>query len=231
MPLDLKMQRLYDRAELVVGIGDPQLNRFCVMSFVAFMAGEWFGDRPKTASPVIRKFVIPLNDRVDAATRQRLKPFAVRIIGTNDGYDAARADMIYHTVVSRILPAALRDLAGPSHAADGPQAGESAEDAGDAAPAAIRLAVAALPLRLRRNVDHILDARAGGRLDLLAKEASHLTASAAEMVSGTERRDWYLTMALDLLDRLCDVGAGQAAREISPAVAADSAGERSQIPA
>lgn len=204
MPLDLKMQRLYDRAELVAGIGDPQLNRFCVMSFVAFMAGEWFGDRPKTASPVIRKFVIPLNDRVDAKTRQRLKPFAPRIIGTNDGEDSARADLIFRTIVAKVVPAALADLS-ERHDTNPAATGAAVAPSPDLAPAEIRLAAARLPQRVRRNLDHILEARAAGRFDVLAKEAGHLIATLAEGAGDAARRTWYLNTALDLLDRLCDI--------------------------
>jgi hypothetical protein len=195
------VQRRYDGVELVAGIGDPRLNRFCIMSFVAFMAGEYFGDRPKTASQIIRKFVIPLNDRVDPATRQRLKPFAPRIIGTNDGHDDDRAALIWQTVVHEILPVALDD--GASGAQNLAQArhclGESA--------ASIPSAVGGLPARIRRNIEHMLEAREHGRYDVLAKEAGHMLVTLAETVQQEERRTWYLNQAIALLDRLCEVGA------------------------
>lgn len=193
MSLDLQRQRLFDRAHFVAGVGDPRLDRFCVMSFVAFIAGEWFGDRPKTASPVIRKLVIPLNDRFDTATRQRLKPFAPRIIGTNDGRDPERAALIYETIVAKVLPAAAADLCGREPAP---------ADAG----APLRVA-APLPSRLRRHVDYIVTARGEGRFDVLAKEAGHFLAGVAETVSDHSRRAWYHAVALDLVDLLCDVGA------------------------
>jgi hypothetical protein len=203
MSFDVDVQRRYDGVELVAGIGDPTLNRFCIMSFVAFMAGEYFGDRPRTASQIIRKFVIPLNDRVDAATRQRLKPFAPRIIGTNDGHDAERADIIYQTVINEVLPTALDGAAGGAGGV-----GRQRHGLGEAA-ASIRFAVAGLPARVRRNVEHMLDAREAGRHDVLAKEAGHMFATLAETVPQQQRRTWYLNRAIALLDQLCEVGVAE----------------------
>ena len=205
MVFDVDVQRRYDGVELVAGIGDPRLNRFCIMSFVAFMAGEYFGDRPKTASQIIRKFVIPLNDRVDAATRQRLKPFAPQIIGTNDGRDAERASIIYQTVINEVLPAALDDAAGGLGSVS-----RQRHRLGEAA-ASIRIAIAGLPARVRRNIEHILDAREVGRHDVLAKEAGHMFVTLAETVPQQQRRTWYLNRAIALLDQLCETGGGQQA--------------------
>lgn len=214
MSIDIDVQRRYDRVELIAGIGDPALNRFCIMSFVAFMAGEYFGDRPKTASPIIRKFVIPLNDRVDAETRQRLKPFAPRIIGTNDGHDPERADIIYCRLIDIVLPAAVEDASGAGGGASCPQ-----PSVGEAA-GPLPFAGDRLPARVRRNVEHLLAARQAGRNDVLAKEAGHMLATLAE--NSLHRREWYLNQAIALLDRLCEVGAAQraAAHEGRPGVLA-----------
>ncbi len=203
MSFNVDVQRRYEKAELVAGIGDPRLNRFCIMSFVAFMAGEYFGDRPRTASQIIRKFVIPLNDRVDSATRQRLKPFAPRIIGTNDGRDGERADLIYRTVIDEILPAAVADTAAVPECAAGKR------HAPDEMKPTVRASGGALPARIRRNVEHMLDARERGRHDVLAKEAGHMFATLSETVAQQHRRTWYLNQAIALLDRLCEVGAAE----------------------
>jgi hypothetical protein len=203
MSFDVDVQRRYDGVELVAGIGDPTLNKFCIMSFVAFMAGEYFGDRPRTASQIIRKFVIPLNDRVDAATRQRLKPFAPRIIGTNDGRDAERASIIYQTVINEVLPVALEDAGG------GPGSASRQRHTLGKEAASIRDAVSGLPARVGRNVAHILDASAASRHDVLAKEAGHMFATLAEAVPHLQQRTWYLNRAIALLDQLCEVGAGE----------------------
>ncbi len=208
MSTDLNVQRRYDGVELIAGIGDPALNRFCIMSFVAFMAGEYFGDRPKTASPVIRKFVIPLNDRVDAATRQRLKPFAPRIIGTNDGHDPERTEIIYQTIIDAVLPVAVEDASrtgvdrSPRH------------DRRSGAPISPSVPVDRLPARVRRNLEHMLAARRSGHNDILAKEAGHMLVTLAE--NSSQRRTWYLNKAIALLDRLCDVGAERRANPYTP---------------
>lgn len=205
MSFNLDVQRRYDGVELVAGIGDPTLNKFCIMSFVAFMAGEYFGDRPRTASQIIRKFVIPLNDRVDATTRQCLKPFAPKIIGTNDGHDAERADLIYQTVLSEVLPAAFGDVA------DGVGSAGRLRLTLDKEAAFIRSAVAGLPARVRRNVEHMLDAREAGRHDVVAKEAGHMFATLAEIAPQQQRRTWYLNRSIALVDQLCEVGAAERA--------------------
>ena len=219
MSFDVNVQRRYDGVELVAGIGDPRLNRFCIMSFVAFMAGEYFGDRPRTASQIIRKFVIPLNDRVDPTTRQRLKPFAPRIIRTNDGHDDDRAALIWQTLIREILPAALDDAAGGARnlAWDRHSLGELA--------ASVRFAVGGLPARIRRNIEHMLEAREYGRHDVLAKEAGHMLVTLAETARHEERRMWYLNQAIALLDRLCEVGAADRAsddREVCAGIKAGS---------
>lgn len=224
MSFDVNVQRRYDGVELVAGIGDPRLNRFCIMSFVAFMAGEYFGDRPRTASQIIRKFVIPLNDRVDPATRQRLKPFAPRIIGTNDGHDDDRAALIWQTIICEVLPAALDDVASNSRnlAWDRHSFGESA--------ASVRLAAGGLPARVRRNIEHMLEARERGCHSVLAKEAGHMLATLAETVRQEERRTWYLNQAIALLDRLCEVGAAErAANNCLPAARREACAGSSSV--
>jgi hypothetical protein len=57
------------------------------MSFVACLAGEKESDAPRCASPVIRAFAILINEQMPREVRQRLKPFAPRIVGTKDGLD------------------------------------------------------------------------------------------------------------------------------------------------
>jgi len=91
MSVNLEAERLYDQVELVRGTGSRNRGQLCIMSFVAYLAGERHTDHPRTASPFIRKFAIPLNDGVPTALCQDLKPFAPRIIGTNDGHDLKRA--------------------------------------------------------------------------------------------------------------------------------------------
>src|SRR5215207_11085379 len=95
MDLDPRLQRALDRVELVGGsIGNPGDGRMCLMSLVAFLAGEPHSDSPGCASPVIQAFAVLVNDHMPRAARQRLKPFAPRIIGTDDGLDRARAEVL-----------------------------------------------------------------------------------------------------------------------------------------
>ena len=104
MDLHPRLQRAFDRVELVSGsIGDPDEGRMCLMSLVAFLAGEPHSDAPGCASPLIQTFAVLVNDHMPHAARQRLKPFAPRIIGTNDGFDPVRAEILRHALAEGIL--------------------------------------------------------------------------------------------------------------------------------
>src|SRR3712207_6290511 len=107
MDLDLRLQRALDRVELVSGsIGNPGEGRMCLMSLVAFLAGEGHSDAPRCASPLIQTFAVVVNDHMPRAARRRLKPFAPRIIGTNDGLDGVRAEVLREALAEGILPGA-----------------------------------------------------------------------------------------------------------------------------
>jgi hypothetical protein len=102
--LELRLQRVLDRVELVEGIGDPAAGTMCVMSLVARLAGEGHTDHPHCASPVIRAFAVPVNDAMPLEVRRRLKPFAPRILGTDDGLDRERGAVLRRVLAERILP-------------------------------------------------------------------------------------------------------------------------------
>ena len=108
MSLDLRLQqqRVLDRFELVGGIGEPSEGTACIMSLVAQLAGEGHTDRPRCASPLVREFAIPVNDHMPREARQRLKPFAPRIIGTDDGLDGVRAAILRQALAEEIPPEA-----------------------------------------------------------------------------------------------------------------------------
>jgi len=57
----------------------------CVMEAVAYIAGEPWSDHPECASKVLTSFLIRLNDRWNDEDRQLLKPYIVRLVGTNTG--------------------------------------------------------------------------------------------------------------------------------------------------
>src|ERR671916_569815 len=107
MDLHPRLQRALDRVELVGGsIGDPGDGRMCLMSLVAFLAGEDHSDSPGCASPLVQAFAVAINDLMPRAARQRLKPFAPRIIGTDDGFDRVRAAILRQALAEEIPPEA-----------------------------------------------------------------------------------------------------------------------------
>jgi hypothetical protein len=54
----------------------------CVVELASMIAGEKFTDRPKCVCPVVGAFLRCWNDRAGYADRQRLQPYASRVIGT-----------------------------------------------------------------------------------------------------------------------------------------------------
>jgi hypothetical protein len=90
----------------------------CVMELVTWLAGQPHSDQPPCVSPVLRSFALRWNDDLDDATRQRLIPFAPRMVGTvGDGHDERRAWLLIDWQVRTSTPAWLR-LAGLTAEAD-----------------------------------------------------------------------------------------------------------------
>ena len=199
---DLRLQqRILDRFELVSGIGEPDEGTACVMSLVAHLAGEGRTDRPGCASPLVRDFVIPVNDSMPREARQRLKPFAPRIVGTNDGLDRARAEVLRRALVEVILPRASGCC----------QASSPAEPAWRAGLFG-RLRIRLLRGNLLRRVGRLLkEAERGGsgpgQTAELASAAGHLLAFCARDAWDAREAEWYWNQAIGLLDQLCEVGA------------------------
>ena len=194
MDLHPRLQRAFDRVELVSGsIGDPGEGRMCLMSLVAFLAGEDHSDAPGCASPVVQAFAVAVNDLMPRAARQRLKPFAPRIIGTNDGFDGLRAAVLLHAL------------------AEGALAGAPGQDlARAAAPAHGWFAkLRRLWRRLRKDERQRLlhFALSGGDGVELARGAARLVARQARRAADARERERHWDAAIGLLDRLCDVGA------------------------
>ena len=66
----------------------------CAMEWVSYLAGEPHSDDPACISPVLRAFCMTLNDSLEDAPRQRLRPYLARTIGTSgDGFDEVRSWM------------------------------------------------------------------------------------------------------------------------------------------
>ena len=80
----------------------------CAMEWVSYLAGEPHGDEPACVSPVLRAFCITLNDSLEDAPRQRLRPYLARTIGTaEDGLDEVRSWMAMDWLIRSYAPAWL----------------------------------------------------------------------------------------------------------------------------
>ena len=199
MDLDSGLQRAFERIQLVSGtIGDPGDGRLCLMSLVAFLAGEPHSDAPGCASPLVQAFAVLVNDHMPRAARQRLKPFAPRIIGTDDGFDRLRAAILRQALAEEIPPEA-------------PGRGPN----GHGAPAGGGFA------KLRRLWRWLRKDERGRLLDrglsrddgvYLAREAARLIARAARRAADAREQERCWDAAIGLLDRLCDAGAPAARR-------------------
>ena len=200
MDLDRGLQRAFDKVELVSGsIGDPGQGRMCLMSLVAFLAGEPHSDSPGCASPLVQAFAVAVNDHMAHAARERLKPFAPRIIGTDDGLGGARTALLLHALAEGFLAGAPgQDLA---RAAAPPNGGVFAK-------------LRRLWRWLRKDERGRLLDRALSRSDgvHLAREAARLIARAARHAPCARERERRWDAAIGLLDRLCDAGAPAARR-------------------
>ena len=195
MDLDVRLHRAFDRVELVSGsIGNPGEGRMCLMSLVAFLAGEAHSDAPRCASPLIQTFAVLVNDHMPREARQRLKPFAPRIIGTNDGFDRVRAEILRHALAEGILAKALGQcLTEP-------------------APPQGRLSrLRRLWRWLRKDEQGRLLALSGDDGVDLARGAARLVARSARRAPCAREQERHWDAAIGLLDRLCDVGARRSA--------------------
>jgi hypothetical protein len=86
----------------------------CAMEVVAWLAGEDHTDVPDCASPVLRTFMIELNDQWGDEQRQKLRPYLPGMVGTaGDGQDEARAYLALDWLIRVFTPAWL-ELAGLS---------------------------------------------------------------------------------------------------------------------
>ena len=199
MTVDARMEDLYQQIELVRGAGDRKRGKLCVMSFVAFLAGESHSDNPATASTLIRRFAMTINDAMPDNLRQRLKAFAPRIVGTRDGQDRARVKVLIEAARSELLPQISADFGDPA-------AGE-----GRVPPMSrIHRGAVTLPELREQVVSIILYGSEPGNTQAceeIASALAHLISQCGRMADTPAQRDWYWLKAIELLDRLCDVGA------------------------
>jgi hypothetical protein len=80
----------------------------CAMEWVSYLAGEPHSDEPACVSRVLRAFCMTLNDSLEDAPRQRLRPYLARTIGTaDDGLDETRSWMALDWLIRTYAPSWL----------------------------------------------------------------------------------------------------------------------------
>ena len=90
MPNLIKRELDFSKLVLLKGSHEPPKKpppndwelEMCIMEAVAFVAGETWTDSPQCASPTAGAFLRSLNDRMDDESRQKLKPYIVRLVGS-----------------------------------------------------------------------------------------------------------------------------------------------------
>jgi hypothetical protein len=84
--------------------GTPEDGR-CAMEWVSHLAGEPHSAEPVCVSPVLRAFCTSLNDGLEDISRQRLRIYLPRTIGTSDdGLDDQRAWMAMDWLIRVYAP-------------------------------------------------------------------------------------------------------------------------------
>jgi hypothetical protein len=68
--------------ELASGRHSSAKKGACVVELASMLAGERFGDHPRSVCPVVASFMRTLNDEVGDASRLELMPYASMIVGT-----------------------------------------------------------------------------------------------------------------------------------------------------
>ncbi len=206
-PVNLDLERLYASVELVRGAGNPDWGKLCVMSFVACLAGEPHTDRPLTASSLVGRFAITINDEMPTNRRQSLKPFAPRILGTRDGCDAQRFDLLRVAFFDEIRPAIANDFEVCGNAPAAGWRGWFLCRIQDASRAW------AIILRMARALDAGIDSADAG---LAAQSVATLLARCAQHAPTPHLQDVYWGRAIEVLDRLCQVGADRERPQAQP---------------
>ena len=130
-----------------------------------------------------------VNDLMPLAARQRLKPFAPRIIGTSDGFDQVRAEILRHAL------------------AEGSLAKASGRCRTEPAPLGRLSRLRRLWRWLRKDERRRLLALSGDDGVNLAREAARLIARSARRAPCAREQERHWDVAIGLLDMLCDVGA------------------------
>jgi len=78
------------RVRLTAGGHSSPREGVCVVELASLIAQEEFSDRPRCVCPVIGAFLRGWNDRAPYAERQRLSPYAKRIVGSRGSSGVTR---------------------------------------------------------------------------------------------------------------------------------------------
>ena len=199
MTVDARWESLYQQVELVRGVGNRKRGKMCIMSFVAFLAGEDHSDNPTTASPLIRQFAMTINDEMPDHIRQRLKSFAPRILGTRDGCDRARVWLLIEVSSNELLPQIAAEF-GAAETRDGctPRGYQTNRKA---------MTLPQLHEQAVKLVSYGSDPGNMPPYEEAATAVARLIAHCGRIARTPRQRDWYWVKAIELLDRLCDVSA------------------------
>lgn len=211
MPGREQLESLFRHVELVPRVGERRESELCVMSLVALLAGDRHTDRPATACPVIAAFAIKINDSVDCDTRQGLKLLAPQIMGTNDGRQYERAWLLARVCVNELFAYAMED-AGASGAAitDLPRMPLQPDNTFDFKALSRDLQAAAQAAGVARNrladYRYLMRACARGNPEFIAAAAAVTVVDCARSAPGPVGDNRYWDVAINLFDRLCDIG-------------------------
>lgn len=212
MPGNDQLESLFRTVDLVPRVGERRESELCVMSLVALMAGERHTDRPMTACPVISAFAIKVNDTVDCDTRQGMKLLAPRIMGTNDGRRRERAWLLARVCVNEVFVYAMEDAGAPGLViANLPRMPIEPDSSFDFKGLSSELQTAGRAAGVDRarlaDFRYLLRACHRGNEEFIASAAAMTMVDCARMVSESPTENRYWDVAIDMFDRLCNVGA------------------------
>jgi hypothetical protein len=81
----------HQTARLTAGRHESPEHGTCVMELASMLAGEPFGDHPRSVCRVIAAFLRRYNDSVDPERRATLYPYAAKAVGTRGSWRLRRA--------------------------------------------------------------------------------------------------------------------------------------------
>ena len=211
MPGHNQVETLFRQLELVPRVGERRENELCVMSLVALLAGERHTDRPATACPVIGAYAIKINDTVDCDTRQNLKLLATRIMGTNDGRKDERAWLLARVCVNEVFVYLMEDTGAPASViVDLPKMPVEMDSSFDFKQLSSDLQIVGRHFGMARgglaDFRYLMRACARGSAEFVAAAAAVTIVDSARLADVPLDDNRYWDIAINLFDRLCDVG-------------------------